>query len=109
QGSIVKELKLSENNLSVAYSLSGELTGSIACEINLAMPSCDGVGGRYIKNGVEVLGGFGQNFDLDELTNITLDDIVLQGALILRISEPVKLQANPHFSVSQSEGGVEKI
>lgn len=109
QGAILKELKLTENNLSVAYSLSGELTGSIACEINLAMPSCDGVGGCYIKNGAEVLGGFGQYFDLDELTNITLDDVVLHGAVILHISQPVKLQANPHFTVSQSEGGVEKI
>lgn len=106
---VVKELELSENRLLVTYRLSGNFTGLIETEINLAMPSCDGQGGRYIKDRMTVLGGFGQFLDLADVSGITLEDRTLQGALILGVSASVRFCAQPHFSVSQSEGGYEKI
>jgi 4-alpha-glucanotransferase len=106
---VAKELALSKNRLSVTYRLSGDITGLIETEINLAMPSCDGLGGRYIKDGTTVLGGFGQYLDLADVTEITMEDTTLLGAVTLSASVPVRLCAQPYFSVSQSEGGYEKI
>lgn len=72
------------------------------------MPSCDGPAGRYEYLG-GIPGGFGQVFERDHLESLTLADEVLGGQLILRASHPVRLHATPHFSVSQSEAGFEKI
>jgi 4-alpha-glucanotransferase/alpha-amylase len=83
--------------------------GYLETELNLAMPSCDGPGGCYIKDGTTVLGGFGQFLDLADVTDISLEDSALQGTLTLDASVPVRLCARPHFTVSQSEGGYEKI
>jgi hypothetical protein len=77
-------------------------------EINLAMPSCDGMGGRYVYQG-KIPGGFGQLLELNHLTEIILDDDTLGGSVVLRTSSPVTLRAYPHYSVSQSESGFEKI
>ena len=43
------------------------------------------------------------------MTEITLDDTTLGGNIVLSTSAPVALSAQPHFSVSQSESGFEKI
>ena len=43
------------------------------------------------------------------MTGLTLDDNVLGGSVKLKISSPVALIAQPCYSVSQSEGGFEKI
>ena len=43
-------------------------------EINLAMPSCDGMG-EYLPGNIH--GGFGQLLELTHLTEITLDDDTL--------------------------------
>jgi hypothetical protein len=40
---------------------------------------------------------------------ITLDDSELRGALLIEASQPVRLEARPHRTVSQSEAGFEKI
>lgn len=109
QWQVVKELELSGNRILVSYDLSGNLAGHLATEINLAMPSCDGPGGRYVKDESTILGGFGRLLDLADVTNITMEDVVLQGALLINTSAPIRLYAQPHFSVSQSEGGYEKI
>ncbi len=106
---INKNFALADNRLQVTYHFSGkERRGVFSTEINLAMPSCDGMGGRYINQG-KIPGGFGQLLTLTKMTEITLDDDTLGGHIVLKTSSPVKLFAQPHFSVSQSEAGFEKI
>lgn len=105
---IHKIFQLSDNQLQVIYRFTGEMGNVFNTEINLAMPSCDGIGGRYIYQG-KIPGGFGQLLELTRMTEITLDDDTLGGSVVLRTSSPVTLSAQPHFSISQSESGFEKI
>lgn len=105
---INKQLQLLDNRLQVTYRFSGDLKSSFSTEINLAMPSCDGPGGRFIVRG-EPVSGFGQSLALENLTEITLDDDTLQGSILLKASLPVQFSAQPLFTVSQSEQGFEKI
>jgi alpha-amylase/alpha-mannosidase (GH57 family) len=103
-----KLIMLDSNRLQVTYHFTAKLAHSFSTEINLAMPSCDGVGGRYIYQG-KIPGGFGQWLELTGLSELTLDDDTLGGKVTLTTSHPVTLRAHPHFSVSQSESGFEKI
>ncbi|MEO7320941.1 MAG: alpha-amylase/4-alpha-glucanotransferase domain-containing protein, partial [Nitrosospira sp.] len=105
---IKKFFKLAENRLLVSYRFAGEMEGAFSTEINLAMPSCDGWSGRYIYQD-QVPGGFGQLLELPAMTRITLDDDELCGSIALNVSSPAALRAQPYYSVSQSEGGFEKI
>ncbi len=105
---IRKNISLDQNRLHVAYHFSGQMKQIFTTEINLAMPSCDGMGGRYVYQG-KIPGGFGQLLELTHLTEIILDDDTLGGSVVLRTSYPVTLRAYPHYSVSQSESGFEKI
>lgn len=105
---IHKHVMLDNNQLQVAYRFTAKMAQVFSTEINLAMPSCDGMGGRYIYRG-EIPGGFGQALELAGLTEITLDDDTLGGSVVLKTSSPVTFSAQPHFSVSQSESGFEKI
>ncbi len=105
---IHKKFMLDNNQLLVAYHFTAKLAHGFSTEINLAMPSCDGMGGRYIYQG-EIPGGFGQSLELTGLTEITLDDDTLNGNVVLKTSHPITLRTSPHFSVSQSESGFEKI
>lgn len=105
---VQKHFKLSGNKLMVSYQFEDHADGVFSTEINLAMPSCDGPGGRYIYNG-KIPGGFGHLFKLNDMTEIILDDTTLGGNIVLSTSAPVALSAQPHFSVSQSESGFEKI
>ena len=82
--------------------------GTFRTELNLAMPSCDGSAGRYILDG-ESPCGFGQPLDADRATELVLDDRFMGGAVTVLCSRPAALSARPHFTVSQSEGGFEKI
>ncbi len=92
----------------MSYHFAGEVEGMFSTEINLAMPSCDGWSGRYIHQG-QIPGGFGQLLELSMMTGLTLDDDELAGSIVLDVSSPAALRAQPHYSVSQSEGGFEKI
>jgi hypothetical protein len=103
-----KKIGLEDARLTVDYQFGAGATGSFSVEINLAMPSCDGPAGRF-KLGDEIIGGFGQAQQLDALTEIWLEDEVLGGRVRLTASEPARFQSWPHFSVSQSEAGFEKI
>ena len=105
---IHKHIILDNNQLQVAYRFTAKMAQVFSTEINLAMPSCDGMGGRYIYRG-EIPGGFGQVLELAGLIEITLDDDTLGGSVVLKTSSPVTFIAQPHFSVSQSESGFEKI
>ncbi len=105
---IRKYITLHNNMLQVMYHFGAKMQSLFSTEINLAMPSCDGMGGRYVHQG-HIPCGFGQCLQLKDLTEITLDDDTLGGSIVLKTSAPVAFQAQPHFSVSQSESGFEKI
>lgn len=106
--SVLKNIELAGNGVYVSYRFLPRASGVFSTEINIAMPSCDGWGGRYIHDGA-ILCGFGQLLELSAMTDLTLDDNVLGGSVKLKISSPVALIAQPCYSVSQSEGGFEKI
>jgi alpha-amylase/alpha-mannosidase (GH57 family) len=105
---VKKNIKLADNELHVSYRFTDEAVGIFSTEINLAMPSCDGWGGRYIYQN-QIPCGFGEPLELAAMTGITLDDDVLAGSIQLKVSSPVSLSAQPCYSVSQSEEGFEKI
>lgn len=100
-----------DNILNVALKVNpkaGTSGGRLSTRLNLAMPCCDGPAGRYVVNG-EIPGGFGQSFTWNGLDELSLEDHYLKGAVVLRMSAPAKVKAQPHFTVSQSEAGFEKI
>ncbi|GBG13051.1 amino-acid acetyltransferase [Novimethylophilus kurashikiensis] len=103
-----KKIALKDNSLFVDYDFGRNAQGLFTVEINLAMPSCDGPAGRF-RLGEDIIGGFGQAQHINDLTHIWLDDEVLGGKLALSCSQPAAFQSWPHFSVSQSEAGFEKI
>ena len=103
-----KHIRLEDDSLLVEYSFSRNHGDTFRVEINLAMPSCDGPAGRFRIAG-EIPGGFGQRHEIDNLKQIALEDDVLGGALHVHTSLPCTFVSAPHFSVSQSEAGFEKI
>ncbi|HWQ40352.1 MAG TPA: alpha-amylase/4-alpha-glucanotransferase domain-containing protein [Burkholderiales bacterium] len=107
QAGVAKIFALRDRRLRVDYVFDAT-PGMLESALNLAMPSCDGVLGRYRLKG-EIAGGFGQSFEWRDITGLTLEDDVLGGKLVLEISEPVTVRALPHRTVSQSEEGFEKI
>ena len=104
---LTKRISVKGNSLTVEYRLERESAG-FETEINLAMPSCDGFLGRYVVNG-EVPGGFGQALNWEGIQSLTLEDGVLGGKVTLTTGALVNISAAPHKTVSQSEGGFEKI
>ena len=108
-GEADKTYTLAGRSLNVAWRLRGVPGGRFGTELNLAMPSCDGYSGRYILADGSIPCGFGQALKLTGATRLTLDDRELRGALRLTASRPLDIEAHPHFTVSQSEAGFEKI
>ncbi len=106
---IEKRYEIDGRSLTVRYRFAGAASGHIECQINVAMPSCDGFSGRYILADGMVPCGFGQDLTLTQVTTLTLDDRALGGGLVLRTGHPVNLVAGPHHTVSQSEAGFEKV
>jgi len=105
---IGKNISVQRNGLKVEYHVDKKIGGIFSVEINLAMPSCDGPAGRF-RVGKHILGGFGQPIRLAAMKEILLEDEVLGGCVALVCSSPAAFHAYPHFSVSQSEAGFEKI
>ncbi len=103
---VAKIYTVKDNRLSVALKAVGR--GRLSSRINLAIPCCDGPAGRYVVNG-QIPGGFGQSFIWNDLTEITLEDHYLGGAIHLTSSVPARIKVRPHTTVSQSEAGFEKI
>jgi hypothetical protein len=108
-GEVTKTYTLAGRALQVAYRLRNVPGGRFTVVLNLAMPSCDGYAGRYILADGSIPCGFGQALDLAASQGLTLDDRVLGGGLRLTTSRPAALSARPHYTVSQSEAGFEKI
>jgi alpha-amylase/alpha-mannosidase (GH57 family) len=107
-GEVQKKIALETNSLVVNYSFTKLPEGNFKVEINLAMPSCDGPAGRFRLDG-NIPGGFGQVLKLTGLKHIALEDEVLGGAIHLHCNVACNFNSHPHFSVSQSEAGFEKI
>ncbi|HEY5293343.1 MAG TPA: alpha-amylase/4-alpha-glucanotransferase domain-containing protein [Burkholderiales bacterium] len=107
-----KEIALSGHCLSVGYRFAGAFDAvgipGFECTVDLAMPSCDGPGAHYRYRDA-VAGGLGQPLDLEGMTELVLVDNFMGGSLTLRSNVPVGLRARPCYTVSQSEGGFEKI
>lgn len=108
KGELQKSIRLEGSVLYVNYIFNKMPQGSFKVEINLAMPSCDGTAGRF-RMGENVPGGFGQMVKLGGLKQIVLEDEILGGALNLHSNIACSFNSHPHFSVSQSEAGFEKI
>ena len=107
---IDKRYALEDDTLTVSYKLAGSATAArLETELNLAMPSCDGYGGRYVLHGGEVPCGFGQRLERSALSHIRLEDNELGGAVEIAVSPAPTFVGQPHLSVSQSEAGFEKI
>lgn len=98
--------------ISVGYRFSGAFDAAGVCAfestLDLAMPSCDGTGAHYLYQGA-VAGGLGQALALEDMRELALVDNFMGGSLTLRSNLPVGLRARPCYTVSQSEGGFEKI
>lgn len=107
-GRVGKTIVLQDNRLLVRYAFKNIAQGDFRIEINLAMPSCDGPAGRFRCNG-EIVGGFGQPLQLGNFRQLVLEDEVLGGAVQIASSVGCSLSSRPHYSVSQSEAGFEKI
>ena len=105
---VYKKIALTNNILTVNYEFARLPEGIFKVEINLAMPSCDGPAG-FFRVGKNIHGGFGQVLALARLKHLELTDGVLGGIVHLRSSIACNLASHPHFSVSQSEAGFEKI
>ena len=106
---ISKRYTLTDDHVTIRWDFA-ELAGqSFSTTLNLAMPSCDGVLGRYLLEDGSMPCGFGQELDLTDSTLLTLDDGMLGGLLQLRASRPVSIRCRAHHTVSQSEAGFEKI
>jgi alpha-amylase/alpha-mannosidase (GH57 family) len=105
---VVKKISLKNKVLRVEYDFDKSTTGIFNVEINLAMPSCDGVAGRF-RVGGDVPGGFGQPLHIERMKEVMLEDDVLGGVVTVTSETPAIFNACPHFSVSQSEAGFEKI
>lgn len=109
-GTLHKKINLQNSQLSVKYQVEGQVSDAdgFITVINLAMPSCDGIGGRFVINN-EVAGGFGQPLDIRLSDSLVLQDEVLGGEVRLSVSPEAQVVTAPHFTVSQSEAGFEKI
>jgi hypothetical protein len=105
---IRKTIRLDDDGIMARYRFDKSTAGRLSIEINLAMPSCDGPAGRYRMAGT-VLGGFGEPCEIERFREIWLEDDVLGGKVCLSSNQEVWFRAWPHFSVSQSEAGFEKI
>ena len=106
---VTKHYALTKDQLTVQWEFAGLAGEAFTTTLNLAMPSCDGMLGRYVLPDGSMPCGFGQDLHLSESTLLILDDGMLGGLLQLRTSRPVNIGCRAHHTVSQSEAGFEKI
>jgi alpha-amylase len=106
---IIKTYVLEGATATVAWHCRGLAGQRLTTRLNLAMPSCDGFLGRYVRADGSIPGGFGQPLELADATRLTLEDGVLGGSLELQTSFSAQISGRPQQTVSQSEAGFEKI
>lgn len=114
---VEKRYTLRGDTLEIAYRIASNIedisafSGQLETQINLAMPSCDGFGGRYVLADGSIPGGFGQALTLTSLAQLTLADSELGGGGVRLTAVPPlpTCSGQPHHTVSQSEAGFEKI
>ncbi len=106
---VLKSYEIDADGLNVTYQFADGAPSGFVVEINLAMPSADGYGGRYILADGSIPCGFGQRLELASAGRFLLDDGELRGALEIELDPPARVLAGPHFAVSRSEAGFEKI
>lgn len=107
-GSVSKRIAIDGETLAATWHLRQMAPGEFRTTLALAMPSCDGVAGRYVVNG-GIPGGFGQSFDWPSIAALALEDLFMGGAVALTFTPPARVRAMPYHSVSQSEDGFERI
>lgn len=105
---VEKHIEVGDSRLDVSYHVCGERGSRWVVELDLAMPSCDGVGGRVIHDG-SIIGGFGDEHALTDAVRVCLDDTYMGGSVELCCSPPARIVTRPYRTVSQSEQGFEKI
>jgi alpha-amylase/alpha-mannosidase (GH57 family) len=105
---VEKDLSVQSDRVEVAYRFFDVPAGRFRVRLDLALPSCDGVGGRFIHDGA-ICGGFGTSFVWRDTVDLHLDDLILGGSIGIHCTRPVDINARPHRTVSQSEAGFEKI
>src|SRR5688572_5800196 len=110
QGAVTvqKRLSVREGRLRVDYRIESPAPTDFQTTLDVAMPCCDGYAGRFVHER-RILGGFGQVVSLACSERITLDDRYMNGSVIVATSHPVAVDAEPYYTVSQSEDGLEKI
>lgn len=106
---VKKRFRLDGPILEASWQFPRAASGIFSTEINLAMPSCDGYAGCYELEDGSIPCGFGQTLAKNALSRLTLKDGVLKGKLVLSTSRPMDFHGSPHFTVSQSEAGFEKV
>lgn len=106
---ISKRIALRGDGVRIEWRCQGLAGRRLVTRLNLAMPSCDGYGGRYVLADGSIPAGFGQPLGIDAMELLTLDDRTLDGALRLESRPACRMAGSPLHTVSLSEGGFEKI
>jgi hypothetical protein len=107
-GSARKRIVIDGEVMSAGWRLERVAPGNFRTTLAIAMPSCDGVAGRYVVDGA-IPGGFGQSFEWPLMSALVLEDLFMGGAVALAFSPPARVVAAPYRTVSQSEDGFELI
>ena len=107
---VTKVYRVEQAALRVRYDLAATASaaGRFSVEINLAMPSGAGPGGTFVRDG-EFFAGFGATHAWGSATSLQLHDAELGAAAAIEISPACDLHVAPLYTVSQSEGGFEKV
>ena len=105
---LTKTYSLATNALHVNFVTRGT-PRPLCTTLHLALPSCDGFGGRYRLADGTIPCGFGRTLVLPAITTLWLEDSELAGRIKLETSHPVAVHAQPFHTVSQSEAGFEQI
>jgi len=107
-GLVGKVIELNGNTMTTRYACQGYAGAAMRTRLAIAMPSCDGVAGRYVVAG-NIPGGFGQAFDWESIGKVVLEDLFMRGRVTLELQPPARVSVRPYHSVSQSEDGLERI
>lgn len=106
---ITKRIAVRGDGVRIEWRCQGLAGHRLLTQLNLAMPSCDGYGGRYVLADGSIPAGFGQPLGIEAMELLTLDDRTLDGALRLECRPACRMAGSALHTVSLSEGGFEKI